>query len=82
MPIAAKSGCAAHTLNDWVKKTEVDSARAETINDLFKAEVIARRANRARTGRAGTASTRSDRRQKTHPEKTAYCQSALNVDPL
>jgi transposase-like protein len=27
MSIAAKIGCSAHTLNDWVKKAEVDSGR-------------------------------------------------------
>ena len=36
MSIAAKIGCTAQTLNEWVKK-------AETINGLYKAEVIYRR---------------------------------------
>jgi transposase-like protein len=27
MSIAAKIGCTTQTLNDWVKKTEVDSGR-------------------------------------------------------
>jgi len=49
--IAAKIGCTAQTLNEWVKKAEVDdgsrpglpSEVAETINGLYKAEVIHRR---------------------------------------
>lgn len=46
--IAGKIGCSAHTLNEWVKKAEVETGKragvpAETINALFKAEVIHRR---------------------------------------
>ena len=50
MSIAAKIGCTPQTLLDWVKKAEVDSggdfydnALAETINGLYKAELIHRR---------------------------------------
>jgi transposase InsO family protein len=44
--VAEKIGCAPSTLHEWVKKAEVDNsydnALAETINGLYKAEVIHR----------------------------------------
>jgi transposase-like protein len=48
--VSAKIGCTAQTLLEWVKKAEVgsvgdsyDNALAETINGLYKAEIIHRR---------------------------------------
>ena len=35
MSIAAKIGCSAHTLNEWVKKAEVDSGRRAGIPSDF-----------------------------------------------
>ncbi len=53
--IAPKIGCAPQTVNEWVKRTEVDAgvregvsydhALAETINGLYRAELIHRRAH-------------------------------------
>lgn len=42
--IAPKIGCVPQTLHEWVRKQEIDNALAETINGLYKAELIHRRA--------------------------------------
>ena len=45
--IAAKIGCSAHTLNDWVKKAEVDSGkRAGVPTDLTERMKALERENR------------------------------------
>jgi transposase-like protein len=42
--IAAKIGCSAHTLNEWVKKAEVDSGkRAGLPSDVAESEARSRR---------------------------------------
>ena len=47
MSIAAKIGCSAHTLNEWVKKAEVDSGRRAGIpSDLAEKMKALERENR------------------------------------
>ena len=47
MSIAAKIGCSANTLNDWVKKAEVDSGkRAGTPSDMAERMKALERENR------------------------------------
>ena len=41
MSIAAKIGCSANTLNDWVKKAEVDSGRRAGVSTAMAAKLKA-----------------------------------------
>lgn len=41
MSIAAKIGCSANTLNDWVKKAEVDSGRRAGVSTDMAAKLKA-----------------------------------------